>query len=87
MNWIKVSDHLPPEIVGRNYQVIAASTKPAGGDYVGFCTLTIVQDWVVRLWPKNFVAWYPISEQVPLPATPKQFVVFSEQNDPLDFSP
>lgn len=55
-NWIKVEDGLP-EDRGEPYQVIAAQKKDAGGLYAGTYRRIFTQDWHVRRWPQNFVAW------------------------------
>lgn len=57
MEWIKTSEQLP-EAKERNYQVIALCRKKyVGGNYDGEPKKTIVQDWVVRQWPNNFLYW------------------------------
>ena len=54
--WIKVEDGLPKER-GKSYQVLAAQVKENGGNYKGTHKRIFVQDWAVRCWPENFVAW------------------------------
>ena len=54
--WVKVEDGLP-EDRGEPYKVIGAQIKENGGLYKGTYTRKFVQDWHVRTWPKNFVAW------------------------------
>ena len=54
--WIKVDDFLPAD-TGKPYQVIAAHVKENSGNYKGTHKRIFVQDWNVRLWPQNFIAW------------------------------
>ncbi len=55
--WIKIADALP-EDRGKAYQVMAAQVKIyTAGNYKGHHKRIFVQDWNVRLYPKNFVAW------------------------------
>lgn len=54
--WIRVETDLP-EDRGKPYQVIAAQSKEVGGVYAGTYRRIFTQDWHVRTWPKNFVAW------------------------------
>lgn len=56
MIWIYTKDELPPDI-GTPYQVIAATKKELGGNYKGKSQRGFYQDWVVRRWPNNFIAW------------------------------
>ena len=54
--WINTSFGLP-EDRGEPYQVIAAQKKTMGGVYKGTHRRIFTQDWHIRLWPKNFIAW------------------------------
>lgn len=56
MRWIPVTEALP-EDRGEPYQVIAAQKKQMGGVYEGAYRRIFTQDWHIRLWPQNFVAW------------------------------
>jgi len=55
-NWKDPKVELP-EDRGSPYQVIAAQKKLNGGVYAGTHCRIFTQDWHVRLWPENFVAW------------------------------
>ena len=68
MDWIKVSDRLP-EKRDKPYQVVGACNKQLRGVYeeLGVCTRGFYQDWVVRRWPQNFVAWMYGPEHVQMP--------------------
>jgi phosphoribosylaminoimidazole carboxylase (NCAIR synthetase) len=64
--WIPVSDRLPEEH-SKPYQVAATCLKKyEGGNYDGQGKKTIVQDYVIRRWPQNFVSWFE------LPSSPEQ---------------
>lgn len=54
--WISPSEELP-EDRGEPYQVIAAQKKVMGGLYEGTHRRIFTQDWHVRRWPENFIAW------------------------------
>lgn len=54
--WVKCSDRLPVERE-RPYQVMVASVKTMGGLYEGKPVRRFIQDWAVRCWPQNFIAW------------------------------
>ncbi|HHG8604437.1 TPA: hypothetical protein ACPYUD_003674 [Morganella morganii] len=69
MKWIKASEQLP-EAKEHNYQVIALCRKKyVGGNYDGEPKKTIVQDWVIRQWPNNFLYWSSIPA---LPQPPEE---------------
>ena len=55
--WIPVSEQMPEER-SKAYQVAATCLKKyEGGNYDGQGKKTIIQDWVIRRWPQNFVSW------------------------------
>lgn len=54
--WIDPQKEVP-EDRGEPYQVIAAQVKQMGGVYSGTHKRIFTQDWHIRLWPDNFVAW------------------------------
>ncbi|HHZ96690.1 MAG TPA: hypothetical protein EYN67_14350 [Flavobacteriales bacterium] len=56
VGWISVKDRLPEDI-GEPYQVIGSLIKENGGNYKGSYIRKFVQDWNIRKWPNNFVAW------------------------------
>ena len=58
MKWIYTKDKLPQQ-AEKPYQVIAATTKPAEENMRGKAKMGFYQDWVVRQWPENFIAWMP----------------------------
>ena len=69
--WISVADDLPKERASA-YQVLVACNKPQGGMYEGMCVRRYVQDWVVRSWPDQFVAWmYDPVGHFRMPAPPE----------------
>lgn len=62
MEWIDVNDRLPEKFEA-TYPVVTISLKThINGDQKGQGIITIVQDWVVRLWTKNFTHWMPLPE-------------------------
>lgn len=69
--WIPTADSLP-EDRGVPYQVIAAAAKELGGNYRGMAARGFYQDWVVRRWPQNFLAWMDAPEHVSMPGMPKE---------------
>lgn len=66
MDWIYTKDRLP-EDKGKPYQVIAAANKAMTGNYAGMATRGFYQDWVVRCWPQNFIAWMDAPPHIPMP--------------------
>ncbi|MFT2788886.1 hypothetical protein ACMV5I_02305 [Serratia sp. T13T92] len=54
--WISPDKQLP-EKKEQPYQVLVACRKTLGGVYEGQPVRRFIQDWVVRQWPQNFIAW------------------------------
>lgn len=63
--WISTKTRLP-EDRSAPYQVIAACHKELGGNYKGLAKRGFYQDWVVRRWPQNFLAWMEAPAHIPL---------------------
>jgi hypothetical protein len=63
MQWIPTSTSLPPD-TGTAYQVIAACAKENAGNYAGTAKRGFYQDWGVRRWPQNFIAWMDAPEHI-----------------------
>lgn len=63
---ISFTSSLPPD-KGVAYQVIAASAKENDGNYTGTAKRGFYQDWVVRRWPQNFIAWMDAPEHIQFP--------------------
>ena len=61
--WIYTKDRVP-EDTGTAYQVIAVTKKPMGGNYEGYYKRGFYQDWVLRQWPNNYIAWMPAPPQI-----------------------
>lgn len=57
-DWIDVTEQLPPDLMF-SYQLIVVCKKVCGPDtsYAGQPMRSIVQDWIVRRWPENFLYW------------------------------
>lgn len=61
--WIAITPETMPQAREKAYQMLAICKKEwEDGNYAGQHKKGIYQDWVIRQWPQNYVAWMEIPE-------------------------